>query len=216
MLPTDWLLRFEHIEAIDTDPVARWLFAWRHGAALKAAGVLWRYQTGDALLALPRHLSSHPRACVLFDNLLGQLRFHAPAWQDPTVFVAHQLASIQRQLQHREWGSVHDLLSGPAHGLAAGQAFPTARPSMASPLTARQADFAWLACVRPESHWLDHLTDQVFPAGTAVHDMAWAFSPGYWHWLQAGWRQPGAAGSDFTSNSAASIQVLMPRSDQFL
>ena len=43
-----------------------------------------------------------------------------------------------------------------------------------------------------QGEWLDHLTEQVFPAGTPVRDIAWAFSPRYWHWLQAGWVTPPA------------------------
>ena len=190
MLPTEWLLRFDSIDAMDLDPLAGWLFGLRHGAALKAAGIRWHYQTGDALAALPRLLTAHPRACVLLDNLLGQLRFHAPAWQDPMVFTSLQLAEIKRLLHGREWGSVHDLLSGPANGLPPEQDFPAARRSMAAQAAERQLDVAWLAAAKPQGEWLDHLTDQVFPAGTPVQDMAWAFRPNYWHWLQAGWVQP--------------------------
>jgi hypothetical protein len=196
MLPTDWLLRFERIHAVDIDPWAARFFKYRHGAALQAGGTRWDYQTGDALADLPRLLTVHPQACVLFDNLLGQLRFHAPRWQDPLTFTAQQLADVQRLLRGREWGSVHDLLSGPAQGLARGHAFPAARlPGMASTNGAapsRQLDTAWLAAAGVQGEWLDHLTEHVFPAGTPVRDIAWAFSPRYWHWLQAGWVTPPA------------------------
>jgi hypothetical protein len=196
MLPTDWLLRFECIHAVDIDPWAARTFAHRHGAALQAGGTRWHYQTGDALADLPRLLTVHPQACVLFDNLLGQLRFHAPRWQDPLTFTAQQLADVQRLLRGREWGSVHDLLSGPAQGLARGQAFPATRlPGTAStcgPAQARQLDTTWLSAAGVQGEWLDHLTEQVFPAGTPVRDIAWAFSPRYWHWLQAGWVTPPA------------------------
>jgi hypothetical protein len=194
MLPTEWLLRFDRILAIDLDPWAPWFFARHHGAALNAGGTRWDYQTGDALSMLPQLLEVHPHACVLFDNLLGQLRFHAPPRRDPLAFAVQQLADIQRLLTGREWGSVHDLLSGPARGLASGQGFPAARLPLAGsrpgPAVERQFDTAWLAAAGPQGEWLDHLTEQVFPAGTAVHDIAWAFSPRYWHWLQAGWVQP--------------------------
>jgi len=154
---------------------------------------------------LPRLLTVYPQACVLFDNLLGQLRFNAPRWQDPVLFTAQQIAELKCQLQGREWGSVHDLLSGPARGLAARQSYPAARNGRPdqisgqfadqtqgqppSRLLAHALDTAWLAAARPHGEWLDHLTEQVFPPGTAVRDIAWAFSPRYWHWLQAGWVQ---------------------------
>jgi len=196
MLPTNWLLRFERIHAVDIDPWAARFFAHRHGAALKAGGTRWDYQTADVLDVLPRLLTVQPHACVFFDNLLGQLRFHAPPWRDPLVFAVQQMADIQRLLKGREWGSVHDLLSGPARGLASGQNFPAARLAMtgsrSGPAVDRQFDTDWLAAAGPKGEWLDHLTERVFPAQTAVRDIAWAFSPRYWHWLQAGWVTPPA------------------------
>ncbi len=190
MLPTEWLLRFDSIVAIDIDPFARWFFGWRHGAALKVAGVRWRYQTGDALAELPRLLTANPQACVLLDNLLGQLRFHTPPWQDPTVFTSLQLGEIKRLLRGREWGSVHDLLSGPAQGLPTEHEFPAARQATAVESAEHLTDVAWLSAAKPNGDWLDHLTDQVFPVGTELQDLAWAFSPHYWHWLQVGWVKP--------------------------
>jgi hypothetical protein len=201
MLPTEWLLRFESIDAMDLDPLAGWLFGFRHGAALKAAGIRWDYQTGDALAALPRLLTAHPRACVLLDNLLGQLRFHAQPWQNPLVFTSLQLAEIKRLLHGREWGSVHDLLSGPATGLSPEQDFPATRCVVLTEAAEHQVDLAWLGAAKPQGEWLDHLTDQVFPAGTRVDNIAWAFSENYWHWLQAGWVQPSSVLADAVPNS---------------
>ena len=200
MLPTAWLLRFDSIHAVDIDPLARWLFAWRHGTALKTAGVRWHYQTGDALAELPRLLSAHPQACVLLDNLLGQLRFHTPSWQDPALFTSLQLAEIKRMLHGREWGSVHDLLSGPAGGLPTEQDFPAAQNAISTQAAEHQVDVAWLAAAKPQGEWLDHLTDQVFPAKTPVQDIAWAFRVNYWHWLQAGWVQPSKVLADAVPN----------------
>jgi len=195
MLPSAWLQRFDYIHAIDLDPLAPWLFARRHGAALQAAGVRWQYQSADALTELPRLLQTYPHACVFFDNLLGQLRFHAPSGQDPQQFVADHLTQIRRHLQGREWGSVHDLLSGPAKGLSSGQDFPAACMQISDasprPAPANQPDITWLSAARPHGQWLDHLTDAVFPPNTAVQNLAWAFKPRYWHWLQAGWVGPG-------------------------
>ena len=189
MLPSEWLLRFKSIQAMDIDPFAGLLFGLRHGPALRAAGIRWQYQTGDALAELPRLLTEHPQACVLLDNLLGQLRFHTPAWQDPAVFTSMQVSEIKRLLQGREWGSVHDLLSGPVKGLSLEQDFPSARKAVAKQGIDRQHDIDWLVAAKPNGEWLDHLTDQIFPEGTEVQDMAWAFSPHYWHWLQSGWVQ---------------------------
>jgi hypothetical protein len=35
--------------------------------------------------------------------------------------------------------------------------------------------------------WGDHLTRQVLPASATSTLIPWQITPGYWHWLQAGW-----------------------------
>lgn len=186
MLPTQWLTRFERIDAWDIDPWAGPLFGWRHGSRLRAAGVQWSYHQGDALAQLPALLKAHPDAAVFFDNLLGQLRFHAPAGPQGVAQVEQRLSELRTQLTGREWGSIHDLLSGPAFGPSAPQAM---RKRRIKPGASASAD-PWLHKLLPSGPWLDHLTSAVFPVGTAVNDIAWPFKPGYWHWLQAGWVEP--------------------------
>ena len=46
---------------------------------------------------------------------------------------------------------------------------------------------AWLHKMGAISPWLDHLTEPVLPLGTATQHTAWAFKPGYAHWLEMGW-----------------------------
>ena len=102
-----------------------------------------------------------------------------------------RLSRLHRSLGGREWGSVHDLLSGPGRLAQPGQ-----EPSMRKRKLRAGAPLAqdgWLAGLQPQGQWLDHLTAAVFAPGTTVYDIAWPFKPGYWHWLQAGWVAPGAA-----------------------
>ena len=75
MMSSQWLQQFARVDTYDIDPLAAVLFKWRHGAALKAADTKLHCHTRDALQDLPSLLSSHPKACVFFDNVLGQLRF---------------------------------------------------------------------------------------------------------------------------------------------
>ncbi len=205
MLPTDWLLRFESITAVDIDPWAARLFALRHGRHLSAAGVRWRYRTQDALATLPNLLAEHAEACVFFDNLLGQLRFHAlpglklPALRLPalglqdTEAIEARLQAVTQQLAGREWGSVHDLVSGPVAPkpkiaeIVNSAIFPAVEQGVAGSAVA-----AGLFPAGAQGPWLDHLTAEVFPAGTAVQRMAWPFSPRYGHVLEAGWVKPQA------------------------
>jgi hypothetical protein len=196
LLPSAFLTRFGQVHCWDIDPLAPFLFARRHGAALRAAGVSWTYQRGDAWANLDKLLAAHPEAAVLFDNLLGQLRFHGPGTgAEAAAQVAAHLAAVERRitglrrrLAGREWGSVHDLLSGPGRQAPPDQDDRMRRRKLRA--GAPLAQDAWLAGLQPQSQWLDHLTAAVFAPGTTVYDIAWPFKPGYWHWLQAGWVAP--------------------------
>ena len=186
MMSTQWLQQFARVDTFDIDPWAAPLFKWRHGAALKRNGVALHCHTCDALQDLPQLLSAHPKACVFFDNVLGQLRFQRPAaaWAQVEI----DIEKIQKQLQGREWGSVHDRMSGPTMTIIS--------DTEALPVRGiHQNDQQWLTQLNAQSPWLDHLTQNVFPAktsgqGMAVQNFAWNFSPSYRHWLQAGWVRP--------------------------
>ena len=181
MMSSQWLEQFARVDTYDIDPLAAVLFKWRHGAALKVAGTELHCHTRDALQDLPSLLSSHPKACVFFDNVLGQLRFQnlATDWQ----LVERRLKQFKVLLKGREWGSIHDRMSGPTTHLI----------QHIHDLPVRHADWRdqkWLAQLDAQSPWLDHLTNTIFPTGLAVQDFAWNFSPNYRHWLQAGWVRP--------------------------
>jgi hypothetical protein len=186
MMSNQWLQQFARIDAFDIDPLAAPLFKWRHGAKLKAHGVELHCHAHNALQDLPALLSTHPKACVFFDNVLGQLRFQRPssAWQQ----VEGDLQTIQKQLKGREWGSVHDRMSGPT--------IETISDTEALPVrNIQQNDQQWLTQLNAQSPWLDHLTHDVFPADTSgqavqIQNFAFNFSSGYRHWLQAGWVRP--------------------------
>ena len=187
MLPSAWLLRFDYIHAIDLDPLAPRLFARRHGAALKARGVRWQYQSANALSELPRLLQAYPQASVFFDNVLGQLRFHAPKGQDAQQFVEQHLTQIKRHLQGRDWGSVHDLLSGPTQHDAHMQ-------DLRENVCPQHIDLAYsqglAQSLQAQGTWCDHLTVNVFADHASTTLIPWEFKPQYWHWLQAGWQTP--------------------------
>lgn len=191
MLPTDWLRRFESVTAVDFDPWARRLFALRHGRQLTSAGVRWRYLTQDALSTLPALLAEQPEACVLFDNLLGQLRFHAGelASTADTAAIEARLQALTQLLGGREWGSVHDLVSGPVSRVLTADSLEKTRQLEIIQLAGDAVDSGLLP-VGAHGTWLDHLTAKVLPPGTPVQRMAWAFSADYWHVLEAGWVCP--------------------------
>ena len=181
MMSSQWLCQFARVDTFDIDPLAAVLFKWRHGAALNLQGTALVCHTQDALQNLPALLSAHRKACVFFDNVLGQLRFQHAAtdWQ----LVEKKLQNFKTQLKGREWGSIHDRMSGPLNGrVALGSALPVRHPDW--------HDQHWLTQLDAQSPWLDHLTHSVFAEGTRVQDFAWNFSPRYRHWLQAAWVRP--------------------------
>ncbi len=181
MMSSQWLGQFARVDTYDIDPFAGMLFKWRHGAALKAQGTELHCHTQDAMQNLPALLSKHPKACVFFDNVLGQVRFQHAAndWQ----VVEKKLQQLKLTLKGREWGSVHDRMSGPTlETIADGSALPVRHPDW--------HDQHWLTQLNAQSPWLDHLTHSVFPAGVSVQDFSWNFSPRYRHWLQAAWVRP--------------------------
>ena len=194
MMPSPWLQGFDRVSTVDIDRLAAPLFRMRHGSALKSSGTQLRCETGDALGNLQALLAAHPDAAVLFDNVLGQLRFmHGSV--DEAVSC---LDMIKQRLVGREWGSLHDAYSGAVRrggmtrkklvtfqSLQAVAAVPTLSGDAGVPIEHGLAPFA--NQLEAEGEWLDHLTSQVFPAGTTVHHIAWHYSRHYCHWLQAGW-----------------------------
>jgi hypothetical protein len=184
MMPPNWPDRFKRIDAYDIDPLAAWLFDGHHGKRLKAQGIAVHHHRHDALATLPEILKEHPKACLWFDNVLGQHRFRIR----DQVRVEHELAQLKTTLQGRNWGSLHDVWSGPTDG----RLLPAGLQVWSHHVTAKQgmeAAFSQklLASVGAKDAWHDHLTSHVFSHSTPTTWMPWAFKPNYWHWLQAGW-----------------------------
>lgn len=184
MMPPSWLARFKRIDAYDIDPLAPWLFNWRHGRRLQDHGTVLHPHRQDALLTLPDLLQRHPNACIWFDNVLGQHRYRLR----DEARVERELAQLKTVLQGRHWGSLHDVLSGPTDG----RRLPAGLSVWSHHTLAKQgldATFSQklLASVGAKDVWQDHLTANVFSPNTHTTWVPWAFKPTYWHWLQAGW-----------------------------
>jgi len=191
MMSTEFLERFRSIEAIDIDPLARPLFAWRHGRRLGRAGTLVHWHRLDALLQLEALMARWPDAAWLFDNVLGQQIYR----HHDLDAVEAALGGLARRLAGREWASIHDWLSGPAMPTDVGAVL--SRPiecAVIEPQGLRLKDQTYspaaagealLATLNASGEWQDHRTACVFPPGTSVSLIPWEFLPGKWHWLQA-------------------------------
>lgn len=193
MMPSDFLSRFRRIDAIDIDPMAPALFGWRQGAALRAAGTRWQFHREDALAALGHLLERWPQASIFFDNVLGQQIYRF----SDLAALEDRLARLSSDLAGRDWGSVHDWMSGAAQPTSAMLAAlwrpvemtvePTGYRLDGQGLTVEDCAQTLLARLGAAGDWQDHLTSQVCPPGTRVMMIPWAFRPQKWHWLQAGW-----------------------------
>ncbi len=185
MMPDDFLARFRRIDAVDFEWAASPLFRLRHAGVIRRQGIEVAFHRTEALSHLEELLAMRPRALVVFDNVLGQ---YTLTCRD-VALAEERLAGLHRRLAGRAWGSVHDALSGPgqqlrldaeppAVSLAAGEPWP--EPRLLAPIGAR-------------GDWRDHLTRGVLPAASPSVMIPWQLTPGYWHWLQAGWALPGRA-----------------------
>ncbi len=190
MMSSKWLQNFERIDLVDLDPLAMVLFRWNHGRALRAVKAKLYTHKSDGIAGLEALLQSHPQAFVFFDNVLGQHRFRVSDQDQAET----DLQDFAKRLQGREWGSVHDLFSGPVE-----PALVPSRPQrrFASEITTMGLTSGGLhgdalhrrllTQVGASRVWMDHFTSPVFPIGTSNALISWRFSKEYAHWLQAGW-----------------------------
>ena len=185
-----WLQRFQQIDLIDIDPHAAWLFRLNHGRALRASGSHLHFFQTDGLKALDRLLTESPEATIFFDNVLGQHLYRV----GDIASAESELQQIAARLNGRDWGSVHDLYSGPVDSnravtqpVSRYHALNDAQGLVVNGLRDTPMHRLLLSQVGGHDEWMDHLTSGLFPIGTASQLIAWPFRPDYAHWLQAGW-----------------------------
>ena len=184
MMPTAWLTQFTQIDAYDIDPLAQRLFNWRHGRALRNSQTHITHHRQDAMEHLPELLAKHPQASIWFDNMLGQHRYRIR----DEVQVEKDLRTLKTTLAGRDWGSLHDLLSGPT---LATRARNLRLQDIRHNIYPRDMDAAFnqslVQSLQAQGIWFDHLTSHVFADDAPTTLIPWEFKPHYWHWLQAGW-----------------------------
>ena len=199
MMSGRWLQRFSRIDLIDVDPYAPRLFRFNHGSALRESGTELNYVQADGIAGLDALLDAHPQATLFFDNVLGQHLYRVRSIERAEA----DLAGIAAKLAGRDWGSVHDLYSGPADPLALPvspqMSFDALRDTdglVIDGLRGTPLHKRLLAQVGGQPDWMDHLTSELFPVGAHSRLIAWPFLPTYAHWLQAGWVSGQGAGSN--------------------
>ena len=185
MMPTHWLTQFSHIDAYDIDPLAQRLFNWRHRRVLQASNTQITHHRQDAMVNLPAILARHPHASIWFDNMLGQHRYRIR----DEMRVERELRGLKDILLGRDWGSIHDILSGPTTPwVAQDRRHEDVRRNVLAKDVAPISHQLWVQSLHAQGVWYDHLTAGVFADDVLTTLIPWEFRPNYWHWLQAGWQ----------------------------
>lgn len=189
-MPGRWLQRFRRVVLVDVDPHAARLFRFNHARLLRQSGTELLALQVDAMQELDALLADHPQASLFFDNVLGQHLYRVRELER----AERELESMAERLSGRDWGSVHDLFSGPvepgrqpAAPVMSFSAVNTLQGPLVDGLSGTPLHKRLLAQVGGRGEWMDHLTSNVFPVGTQTRLIAWPFLPHYAHWLQAGW-----------------------------
>jgi hypothetical protein len=202
MMPTQWLKQFKIIKIIDIDPLAPIFFYLNHGKELQKSKTNWAFERRDGLRELPILIKESPNSFIWFDNVLGQQCFKL---KDEEM-VLRQLRHIKLILKDRNWGSIHDWLSGPIESALSTKGKDEEFPMniLSFPLhdekhdwenqklilNGKQKEFNegtqfLLNQVSAKGEWQDHLSSEVFPSAQSCQLIHWFFKPKYCHFLIA-------------------------------
>lgn len=179
--------QFERIVCLEPDPIARMLFKRKiRNAPLDRQPAL-EFIAEDHLVHAPERfpalVESLQGCCILFSNIIGQLRVLLSV-ADETPEFARVRDAVHEAIAGRSWASFHDRVSG------------TLRPSFDRALVSesRLTDDEILGLLYGESkpsrrrsnHELtDHLTTGFFPSELQHTYFAWELDPGRVHLIEA-------------------------------
>jgi hypothetical protein len=187
-LPLEHLSRFRRIYVLEPDPVARWLLAARLGNAARTGSAALRVERRDLLLeplladspGLDAVLDRHPRASLLFCNLLGQLLCDLSD-DDEARFKAAFHARILPRLSGRTWASIHDRWSldrDAAEPAPLSLSFPSC-PSD------QELGVAYFGPSGAPVTALDHAASGLFPDAWPRSYFSWQITPRALHVIEA-------------------------------
>ena len=155
-----WLARFQRIDVLEPDPLARWLLGRRFPGLQFHAGTLdcFTAPDGPAQLAL-----AYPDHAILFANVIGQML--------GDTLETEWLGALQIALRGRNWATYHDVISTdtpPACTRAVTRA-------AGAPLEEVMRDFWQVAALSVH----DHGTFGVLPGDTGY--AVWSITPHQHH-----------------------------------
>lgn len=109
-LPKKWLHKFGRIIGYDLDPLAKFFFQLRHrhpNVEFIERDMFWR-DGRLSLTPLKQVLEDHPKASILFCNVLGQVLLERYADEGDWY---QFLKELRQLLNGRSWASYHDMYS---------------------------------------------------------------------------------------------------------
>jgi hypothetical protein len=170
-IPGPFLHRVSRLVLIELDTSAPFFFHWRHGRALRLAGIAIDWVHEDFVDCLPRFLAASGSQAVLFCNVLGQLGLEREDYEA-------RLAELPALLAGRRWASFHDRFSARVSPKipADERAFSSVDP-MDGPMLQR---------LGYGGEWCDHGTGAILPPGRIRHYLPWRIEPGRLQWIEAG------------------------------
>lgn len=179
---------FERIVCLEPDPIARYLFKRKlRKAPLERQPVL-EFISDDHLVhapeRFPKLIESTPGSCILFSNVIGQLRVLLSVENDASPEFTRVREAVREGVRGRSWASFHDRVSG------------YLRPSLDRAVVAqsRLSDDEVIGLFYGESmpsrrrghhELVDHLARGFFPSELTHTYFNWEIEPGRVHVIEA-------------------------------
>ena len=180
--------RFEHIVCLEPDPIARFLFRRRIRRAPLDRQPSIEFVSADHLVQAPERfpqlVAKQPNACVLFTNVIGQLRALLGVENNDAPELVRVRDAVQTAIAGRSWASFHDRVSGYLR--------PTFDRSPTSQTRLSDVEILELLYgeARPSrrrhgNELVDHLTEGFFPSALPHTYFNWEIEPGRVHLIEA-------------------------------
>ena len=175
--------KFERVICLEPDPLARYLFKTHLQRAPLEPRPRLEFITEDHLVRhperLPKLVAQHPDMCLLFTNVLGQLRALLNVEDNMGPEFLRIKAAIAEAISGRAWASFHDRVSG------------YVRPSFENSRLkdGEVIELLYSGTLVTKSHrdvqLVDHLTEGLFPMDLPHTYFSWEIEPGRFHLIEA-------------------------------
>jgi hypothetical protein len=180
--------RFDRVVCLEPDPVARAVFGWKLSHAPLDRRPKLEFISDDRLVRHPERflplLSDLGDACLLFSNIIGQLRALLAVSSSEAPELARVRDVVRQSLVGRSWASFHDRFSGELRPAFEGTLLSDGRPSDEQLVERAYADEIEKNGALP-AELLDHLTEGFFPTDLEHAYFSWELDPGLFHLIEA-------------------------------